>query len=131
MVTPRQLVPSVGRGAPGLRSSMRPYTTVAWRIAMGRMISTGDFLHILPSTYRCSSCPVDFVLCMSYLSRVSSSSVWSRCNRLSCLDIIGSSILLVCIINLITGFMVIPYLLLFQIKSYANMPIYSTYTTCT
>jgi uncharacterized membrane protein YdfJ with MMPL/SSD domain len=46
---------------------------------------------------------------------------------LSCLDTIYSSILLVCMISLITVFMIMLCLLLFRIKSYGNMFIYSTH----
>jgi hypothetical protein len=45
---------------------------------------------------------------------------------LSVLDVIGSSILLVCMIRLIPAIIIMLYYSLFQIKSYVNLLIYST-----
>jgi hypothetical protein len=48
---------------------------------------------------------------------------------LSVLDVICSSILLVCIIRLIPTIIIMFYYWLFQIKSYGNLLIYSTEST--
>jgi hypothetical protein len=49
-----------------------------------------------------------------------------RLNATSCLDVIYSSSLLVCMISLISGFMIMLYLLFIRIKSYGYFLIYLT-----
>ncbi|KAK1610995.1 hypothetical protein QYE76_034668 [Lolium multiflorum] len=49
---------TVGHGTSSLRATARPYSPVRRPVASGRMIATGNFFHIQPSTYRPASSPL-------------------------------------------------------------------------
>ncbi|KAK1602291.1 hypothetical protein QYE76_008140 [Lolium multiflorum] len=52
------VAPTVGHGTSSLRATARPYSPVRRPVASGRMIATGNFFHIQPSTYRPASSPL-------------------------------------------------------------------------
>ncbi|KAK1618264.1 hypothetical protein QYE76_023781 [Lolium multiflorum] len=58
VVTSTTVAPTVGRGTSSLRATARPYSPVRRPVASGRMIATGNFFHIQPSTYRPASSPL-------------------------------------------------------------------------
>ena len=58
MAIPTTVTPTVGHGVSSLRSAARPYSPVARDIATGRLIATGSFYHILPSSYMPASRPL-------------------------------------------------------------------------
>ncbi|KAK1633025.1 hypothetical protein QYE76_007340 [Lolium multiflorum] len=58
VVTSTTVAPTVGHGTSSLRATARPYSPVRRPVASGRMIATGNFFHIQPSTYRPASSPL-------------------------------------------------------------------------
>ena len=58
VVTSTIVAPTVGHGTSSLRATARPYSLVRRPVASGRMIATGNFFHIQPSTYRPASSPL-------------------------------------------------------------------------
>ncbi|KAK1664652.1 hypothetical protein QYE76_052811 [Lolium multiflorum] len=52
------VAPTVGHGTSSLRAAARPYSPVRRQVATGRMIATGGFFHIQPSSYRPASTPL-------------------------------------------------------------------------
>ncbi|KAK1648903.1 hypothetical protein QYE76_066708 [Lolium multiflorum] len=58
VVTSTTVAPTVGHGTSSLRATARPYSPVRRSVASGRMIATGNFFHIQPSTYRPASSPL-------------------------------------------------------------------------
>ncbi|KAK1668472.1 hypothetical protein QYE76_056631 [Lolium multiflorum] len=58
VVTSTTVAPTVVHGTSSLRATARPYSPVRRPVASGRMIATGNFFHIQPSTYRPASSPL-------------------------------------------------------------------------
>ncbi|KAK1680758.1 hypothetical protein QYE76_041606 [Lolium multiflorum] len=58
VATSTTVAPTVGHGTSSLRATARPYSPVRRPVASGRMIATGNFFHIQPSTYRPASSPL-------------------------------------------------------------------------
>ncbi|KAK1694635.1 hypothetical protein QYE76_011332 [Lolium multiflorum] len=52
------VAPTVGHGTSSLRAAARPYSPIRRQVATGRMIATGGFFHIQPSSYRPASTPL-------------------------------------------------------------------------
>ncbi|KAK1663288.1 hypothetical protein QYE76_051447 [Lolium multiflorum] len=52
------VAPTVGHGTSSLRAAARPYSPIRRPVASGRMIATGNFFHIQPSSYQPASSPL-------------------------------------------------------------------------